>query len=77
MTVIIRKKLPPDYKGQPRSEDGRFARKPNNSKSKGRSVGASSGKSKLVASLFVLPPNVKKPDHAPGEFPENFQIRKP
>ncbi len=59
---MIKKTKPKDYKGQPRTEDGRFGRGKQTSRSGGRNVG-----NKNVAGFYNLPPiGSDKPKHRPG-----------
>jgi hypothetical protein len=64
--MAIKKQMPQDYNGQPRSENGQFSRgKQNGSRSRGRNVGT-----QQVAGLGSLPPiKAPKPGRRPGERP--------
>lgn len=61
--MINKKKNPPSFNGQPRTDDGRFGQGKQTSRSNGRNVGA-----RQVAGFSNLPPiGSPKPKHRPGE----------
>jgi len=63
---MILQKSTPDYNGQPRSADGRFARgkQKRGSRTKGRNLGAQA----QTAGLYSLPPyHAPRPKRRPGE----------
>ena len=66
--TIKKRKIPPDYKGQPREANGRFSRgKQTGSKSQNRAVSAGAARPRYAGIHNTAPYNVPRPKHRPGE----------